>query len=233
VTNIPANVPITEPTPTPLPNGLVLAGNGSVFVDIALRAGPGEQFEQVGFASAGSTIPIVGRSSDGLWYLTANGSWILAAAVTNTPANIPIFEPTPTPFGTPPPPPTPLVVGPSPTPTATFPPPPPSITPVPTLTPAPALTITNIDRTQDWVIIANSGGSGVDLTGWTLAVENSDKRCPLQTILAASGSLRVWAGAGGVGANQLNCNVAGGMFVGNNNAALLLDATGATVARRQ
>ncbi|NTU51352.1 MAG: gamma-glutamyl-gamma-aminobutyrate hydrolase family protein [Candidatus Aminicenantes bacterium] len=31
-------------------------GNGSVFVDIALRAGPGEQFEQVGFASAGSTI---------------------------------------------------------------------------------------------------------------------------------------------------------------------------------
>ncbi len=233
VTNIPANVPVTEPTPTPLPNGLVLAGNGSVFVDIALRAGPGEQFEQVGFASAGSTIPIVGRSTDGLWYLTANGSWILAAAVTNTPATIPVFEPTPTPFGTPPPPPTPLVVGPSPTPTATFPPPPPTIMPTPTVTPAPALTITRVDRIDDWVIIANQGGSGVDLAGWTLTVEGSDKRCPLQTVLAANDSLRVWAGAGGVGANQLNCNIAGGMFASTNSAALLLDPAGVTVARGQ
>ena len=83
------------------------------------------------------------------------------------------------------------------------------------------------------MIIANQGGSGIDLYGWALAVENSDKRCPLQTMLAASGSLRVWAGTGGSGANELNCNLAGGMFAGNTNAALLIDPAGLTVARRQ
>ena len=93
--------------------------------------------------------------------------------------------------------------------------------------------IDSIDRNQDTVIIANRGGSGLDLNGWTLAVENSDKRCPLQTVLPAGGSLRVWAGTGVVSANQLNCNLAGGMFAGNNNAALLIDPAGITVARRQ
>ena len=83
------------------------------------------------------------------------------------------------------------------------------------------------------MIIANQGGSGIDLNGWTLAAENSNIRCPLQTVLAAGGSLRVWAGAGGVGENQRNCNLAGGMFVGNTNAALLIDPAGLTVARRQ
>lgn len=234
VVNAPPNVPITEPTPTPLPGGLTVAGSGSVFVDIALRAGPGEQFEPIGFAAAGSPIAIVGRSADGLWYLTANGSWILAAAVTNTPAEMPVFEPTPTPFGTPPPTPTSLVVGSTPTPTATFPPPPPTITPTPTITPAPVLTINGINRAEDWVIIANQGGSGIDLTNWTLAVEgNMDKRCPLYGILAANMTLRVWAGNGGVGANQINCNVAGGMFAGNASAALLIDPAGNTIVRMQ
>jgi uncharacterized protein YraI len=233
VTNIPPNVPVTEPTPTPLPGGLVVAGNGDVFVSIALRAGPGEQFLPVGFVEAGTVLPIVGRSTDGLWYLTANGSWILAAAVTNAPAQMPILEPTPTPFGTPPPPPTALVVGPTPTPTATFPPPPPTITPTPTITPAPALSISRIDRIDDWVIIMNQGGSGADLTGWTLAVEGTDIRCPLQGIVAASSSLRVWAGSSGIGGNQLNCYLTGGMFAGNSSAALLLDMNGATVARAQ
>lgn len=231
VTNAPANVPITEPTPTPLPNGLAPAGNGSVFVDTAprllVRASSSGRSGLLRPADDPDCGPQQRRSlvSHIQRFMDSGGR-----GVTNAPAEMPVFEPTPTPFGTPPPTPTALIVGPSPTPTATFPPPPPSATPSPTVTPAPALTISSIDRNQDWVIIFNQGGSGVDLNGWTLAVEGSDKRCPLQTILAANLSLRVWAGTGASARPTQLQHPGGNVCRQYQRRVLPLDPAGQTVA---
>ena len=68
---------VAEPAPLP----------PTVRVDANLRAGPGTDFELVGGTITGAELDIVGRNTDGSWYLLSNGGWVSGTLVVNPPAN--------------------------------------------------------------------------------------------------------------------------------------------------
>jgi hypothetical protein len=62
-----------------------------------LRSAPNLESELVGSAQVGQAINIVGRTSDGLWYLLDTGGWIFGELVTGAPQDAPLADPTPAP----------------------------------------------------------------------------------------------------------------------------------------
>lgn len=54
--------PADAPTPTLPPQRV------EIFQDVNVRAGPGTDYDQVGVLISGQTSPILGRSSDGIWF---------------------------------------------------------------------------------------------------------------------------------------------------------------------
>jgi hypothetical protein len=118
-----ANQEAPEPAPTP-----TLSGSGLPYtVDVAVRyAEPAEAAAELGRLDANQIVSLLGRHTSGLWYLLADGSWILATSVANAPALLPLVFPTPTPTPTITPPPTPTGTPEPPTPA------PPTLTPTPT-----------------------------------------------------------------------------------------------------
>jgi hypothetical protein len=124
-TDPPAAADVEAPQPAPPPD---LSGSGLPYtLNAAVRyAEPAEAATEIGRLDANQIISILGRHTSGLWYLLADGSWILAASVANAPALLPLVFPTPTPTPTITPPPTPTGTPEPPTPA------PPTLTPTPT-----------------------------------------------------------------------------------------------------
>jgi hypothetical protein len=122
-TDPPAAAEAPEAAPPP-----PLSGSGIPYtLNAAVRyAEPAEAATEVGRLDANQIVSILGRHTNGLWYLLADGSWILAASVANAPALLPLVFPTPTPTPTITPPPTPTGTPEPPTPA------PPTLTPTPT-----------------------------------------------------------------------------------------------------
>ncbi len=125
--------PTDTPVPTPLPPGIpsVIAKT-----DMEVRAGPGEQYDLMGYLPEGAKAEIAGRDKERQWWqikttLAATGiGWIkadLELAEASETDNLPIALAPPTPTATPTP------VPDTPTPTATS----PADTPTPTATPIP------------------------------------------------------------------------------------------------
>jgi heat shock protein HslJ len=177
--------PAPEPTPPPpvvidtpapqTPTGVVIAPAG-----VNVRTGPGSAYPIIGAANYGTEGQIIGRSADGLWWVTPvrsapNGQgWVSADFILATGAeNVPIIPAPPLP--------------------ATPTPPPPTATPVPQPTPQPVIqfsanptvinqgecsTLTwNVENIQAvWVYPSGQPYSQFPVTG-----QGSQQVCPQQT----------------------------------------------------
>jgi hypothetical protein len=117
--NITIATPIIEPIIGPY-----------ALTDAPLFAGPDVTLPVMGRVQANSVLDIVGRYTEGTWFLLTNGLWLDARLVGNPPDALPLVFPTPT-------------FTPSPTPTVTA-TPTPTFTPVGPITPTP--TPTSLDQ---------------------------------------------------------------------------------------
>lgn len=89
--------PTTAVTPTVEVTETVAAPSGLPVVTTTatttanLRAGPATTFDLVGQAGAGETLPVVGVSEDGQWYLLDGGAWIATFLAADAQlANVPL-----------------------------------------------------------------------------------------------------------------------------------------------
>ncbi|MBK8046520.1 MAG: SH3 domain-containing protein [Anaerolineales bacterium] len=232
--------PVPVETPVPAVTSTVPAGPPISLRQANLRGGPGTDYPVVGTVLPDTVLTLTGRNAEGTWYQLTGEVWIAAFLVGNAPAldTLPIVQTAAAP------PPTAVVVvppgGATPTPTATTTPMPtpygqsplPSPTPFPGTTPVPQLPsvrILDVDKGAEVVILYNDGNAPQDLTGWTLFSEQGAERCPLSGTIEPRGTVRVWAT---VGPDGLSCGF--GTEIWNNSAAdaaVLLDANGATVSR--
>jgi len=81
----------TLPPPTPTPAAQAVA----VTTQANLRSAPSTDAPVAGAAEAGVIVNVVGRSSDGLWYLLDSGAWIFAQLVAAPAAPVAVTDPTP------------------------------------------------------------------------------------------------------------------------------------------
>ena len=101
---------------------------GKVIATVNVRKGPGDNYDSVQTLEAGTTVNIIGKTSDESWLLVdvAGGTWVKAAAIDaqDSLALVPVAEPTPVPSPTPVPAPSPspsASPSPSPSPTGNLP----------------------------------------------------------------------------------------------------------------
>ena len=118
---------------------------------------------------------------------------------------------------------------------------PPTAVPQPTAMPQPTatlptavgqLTITNVNKREEFVDIQNTGGTEVVLDGWTLRSEKGSQDCRLSGVLGPGQSLRIWAMSEDAGQGGFNCGM--GSEIWNNSEhdpAVLIDPSGAEVSR--
>lgn len=100
------------------------------------------------------------------------------------------------------------------------------ITTQPTQTPA--LTILEVNKQAEYVIIKNTGPTPVDLTGWILLSEKGNQDCPLGGTIQPGATLQIWAQTG----TGFSCNI--NKPIWNNtepDPAVLLDPQGREVSR--
>jgi hypothetical protein len=75
----------------PIPAGPFANANSPLY------GGPNLIFPIVGQVLLGDSLTIIGRYTEGTWYLLASGVWIPGEAVDNAPLALPLVFPTPTP----------------------------------------------------------------------------------------------------------------------------------------
>lgn len=105
--------------------------------------------------------------------------------------------------------------------------------PTATVIVGPRVIITGVNKQQEYVDLANIGSEAQDLAGWRLVSETGPQECSLSGVIAAGGSLRVWAMAEDAGQGGFNCGF--GTNIWNNDEpdpAVLYDAAGNEVSRR-
>jgi hypothetical protein len=111
-----------------------------------------------------------------------------------------------------------------------------STEPPPTEPPAPSpsnVVITSVNKRDEFVDIANNGGSTESLSGWNLVSEKGNQQCPLYGEIAAGQSIRVYAKSSDSGLGGINCGH--GKNIWNNSdsdPAVLYNASGQEVSRR-
>lgn len=152
-------------------------------------------------------------------------------SITPTPSDTPTPRPTntPKPTGTPKPTNTtePTITS---APTAI---PQPSNTPVPPPAPIGArVTITKVDKRDEYVVIYNSGDTAQDLNGWRLVSEKGNQVCGLYGSINPGQSITVYAMASDADKGGINCGF--GSNIWNNSEpdpAVLYDPSGHEVSR--
>lgn len=102
VDNVPANLPVVQPTPRATADDE--AGDGSAdeasaepatIAGANLRSGPGTNFPIVGALQTATPVNPVGQDESGEWLLLSDDTWIFAGLVSNVPGDLPTVE-TPT-----------------------------------------------------------------------------------------------------------------------------------------
>ncbi|MCC6458086.1 MAG: hypothetical protein IT328_24250 [Caldilineaceae bacterium] len=124
--------------------------------DSPLYSGPDATHAIVGEVKVGDPLTIIGRHTEGTWYLLANGQWLPGAAVDNAPLALPLVFPTVTPI-------------PSATPTVTPTPPP---TATPETSPSPTPTPTSLDAP-----VCDCSADTYDCLGNIFASRDEAQRC--------------------------------------------------------
>lgn len=159
-----------------LPAAASAAVTGVTTSGLNVRSLPGTSGSILRTLPAGANIAIVSVSADGNWYALSDGGWVAAAYVqkgalptTGVQARATAVARTASPAS----------------PTAAPAPPP--------ATSGAALIIVSVDKRAEYVVIRNTGGTDVDLRGWTLLSEKGNQACALGGILNAGASLTISA----------------------------------------
>lgn len=194
-----------------------------------LRSGPGTTYAVAGGTRTGEPLEIIGRNDDGSWLQLADGLWIAAFLVDETPIGLgvvgqTVVTPTPTSesqaadvVNLPAPTATPVAaVTATPAPTATQ---PPTLEPAPSepaSAPAVQLVILTNRSSEEILEIRNVGAGLLDLGGWWLDGSKGDDVCiiPRGTTLAPGAGYQVATGDSQLQGAGLKC---GDKPIWNNN----------------
>jgi micrococcal nuclease len=98
----------------------------------------------------------------------------------------------------------------------------------------PIVSITNLNKSDEFVDIRNNTGADISLDGWVLVSEKGSQSCTLGGTLGAGQTLRIWAMSEDSGNGGFNCGF--GSNIWNNSEpdpAALYDAQGNLIDRRQ
>jgi hypothetical protein len=148
--NVVMTVEVATPPAMPAPIGPTANS------DSPLYSGPDATYTVVGEVKVGDPLTIIGRHTEGTWYLLANGQWLPNAVVDNAPLALPLVFPTVTPI-------------PSATPTITPTPPP---TDTPEASPSPTPTPTSLDAP-----VCDCSADTYDCLGNIFANRGEAQRC--------------------------------------------------------
>jgi endonuclease/exonuclease/phosphatase family metal-dependent hydrolase len=189
-----------------------------------LRDGPGTEFEIAGSVATGQAVDIAGVNPAGDWYRLASGLWIAAFLVDNAPdqALLPKVQSLSTAEAV-------RSSSASSGSTSGLSEPAPTVTPLPQA--SSLLTVIAVNPEDEYAIIQNTGGTAVDLNGWTLRSERGVQDCPLQGVLEPGDTLTISALGDMPG---FNCRFKSNIW--NNrepDAAVLISPDGREVSRME